>query len=338
MTVVRRLDGGRRERLRLGSGVSSRSREPPRRCGERVSGRASRPARRPQSGSWPAQRPAAHVAGPTRPFRPRAHALAPPLGTTALRAGQGADGQLRRRCEPRRARRPSNRRPPRHASSPPCGDGANWSTTMDPDELFATIIDELGDDPAVVAPGDELATGFGSGTLKVNGKIFAMVASSNGRLVLKLPRARVAELVAAGTGDPFNAGKRWPLKEWVTVLDDDPTAVRRLGARGAGLRARPGGLSTFHPNRCSSRLASCPPGPRSCTPTSTRSTRRSSSCSTRRSRAPDRRRRRRRAGGLVRGQALRGQGGMSGWRAKRLCPDLMFVKGHFSEYQRLATA
>ena len=29
------------------------------------------------------------------------------------------------------------------------------------------------------------------------------------------------------------------------------------------------------------------------------------------------------------------QGGMSGWRAKRLCPDLMFVQGHFSEYQRL---
>ncbi len=29
------------------------------------------------------------------------------------------------------------------------------------------------------------------------------------------------------------------------------------------------------------------------------------------------------------------QGGMSGWRAKRLCPDLTFVQGHFSEYQRL---
>jgi DNA polymerase-4 len=29
------------------------------------------------------------------------------------------------------------------------------------------------------------------------------------------------------------------------------------------------------------------------------------------------------------------QGGMSGWRAKRLCPDLTFVHGHFSEYQRL---
>jgi DNA polymerase-4 len=30
------------------------------------------------------------------------------------------------------------------------------------------------------------------------------------------------------------------------------------------------------------------------------------------------------------------QGGMSGWRAKQLCPGLTFVHGHFSEYQRLA--
>jgi DNA polymerase-4 len=30
------------------------------------------------------------------------------------------------------------------------------------------------------------------------------------------------------------------------------------------------------------------------------------------------------------------QGGMAGWRARRLCPGLTFVAGHFSEYQRLA--
>jgi DNA polymerase IV len=29
-------------------------------------------------------------------------------------------------------------------------------------------------------------------------------------------------------------------------------------------------------------------------------------------------------------------GGMAGWQAKRLCPDLTFVGGHFSHYQRLA--
>lgn len=29
-------------------------------------------------------------------------------------------------------------------------------------------------------------------------------------------------------------------------------------------------------------------------------------------------------------------GGMAGWRARQLCPDLVFVGGHYSEYQRLA--
>ena len=31
-------------------------------------------------------------------------------------------------------------------------------------------------------------------------------------------------------------------------------------------------------------------------------------------------------------------GGMSGWRARELCPQLIFVGGHFSEYQRLGDA
>src|SRR6202047_2510068 len=31
-------------------------------------------------------------------------------------------------------------------------------------------------------------------------------------------------------------------------------------------------------------------------------------------------------------------GGMSGWRARELCPHLIFVDGHFKEYQRLGDA
>ena len=37
-------------------------------------------------------------------------------------------------------------------------------------------------------------------------------------------------------------------------------------------------------------------------------------------------------------KALGVQGGMPGWRAARLCPDLVFVRGRFGEYQRLGDA
>jgi hypothetical protein len=58
--------------------------------------------------------------------------------------------------------------------------------------------------------------GFGSRALKVNGRIFAMVASK-GQFVLKLPPERVAELVDAGAGTYFDAGKGKPMKEWLAL-------------------------------------------------------------------------------------------------------------------------
>lgn len=56
---------------------------------------------------------------------------------------------------------------------------------------------------------------FGDSALKVNDKIFAMLTHE--RLVVKLPKTRVAELVAAGEGEYFTAGKGRPMKEWFTV-------------------------------------------------------------------------------------------------------------------------
>lgn len=59
--------------------------------------------------------------------------------------------------------------------------------------------------------------GFGAGALKVDGKIFAMICSK-GKFVVKLPRKRVDELVAAGQGTPFNpTGK--VMKEWFVAED-----------------------------------------------------------------------------------------------------------------------
>ena len=66
---------------------------------------------------------------------------------------------------------------------------------------------------------DPTQRGFGSSALKVNNKIFAMLV--NGRLVVKLPRARVTELIETGRGQPFDSGKGTPMKEWVTLTGDE---------------------------------------------------------------------------------------------------------------------
>jgi hypothetical protein len=56
---------------------------------------------------------------------------------------------------------------------------------------------------------------FGSTSLKTSGRIFAMLV--NGRLVVKLDRRRVDELVAAGSGERFDPGHGRLMKEWLAV-------------------------------------------------------------------------------------------------------------------------
>ena len=58
--------------------------------------------------------------------------------------------------------------------------------------------------------------GFGSGALKVNGKIFAMMSSKD-QFVVKLPKQRVDELVASGEGERFDPGHGRIMKEWIVV-------------------------------------------------------------------------------------------------------------------------
>jgi hypothetical protein len=58
-------------------------------------------------------------------------------------------------------------------------------------------------------------SGFGRSALRYRRKIFAMLV--RGRLVVKLPRQRVDELVAAGHGERFDANKGTPMKEWLSL-------------------------------------------------------------------------------------------------------------------------
>jgi len=57
--------------------------------------------------------------------------------------------------------------------------------------------------------------GFGSSALTLNGRIFAML--TRGRLVVKLPKARVDALTAENWGVRFDANRGTPMKEWLTV-------------------------------------------------------------------------------------------------------------------------
>ena len=76
------------------------------------------------------------------------------------------------------------------------------------DRLAAAFADRAG-----VTVGE--GRGFGSGTLRAGGRIFAM--RNDAGLALKLPAGRVAELLASGEGMPFDAGKGRPMREWVVI-------------------------------------------------------------------------------------------------------------------------
>lgn len=60
----------------------------------------------------------------------------------------------------------------------------------------------------------ETRRGFGSGALKVKGKIFALM-SSNNHFVAKLPKQRVDELVKIGKGKYWVPGPGRVMKEWL---------------------------------------------------------------------------------------------------------------------------
>ena len=84
---------------------------------------------------------------------------------------------------------------------------------MTPEQRYEDLVDELAGIEGVVPP--QGGSGFGRDALRFGRKIFAMLV--RGRLVVKLPRPRLDELVAAGHGERFDANKGTPMKEWLSL-------------------------------------------------------------------------------------------------------------------------
>lgn len=82
------------------------------------------------------------------------------------------------------------------------------------DDIVAAFVGRPGVTPPVVGGPRR----FGSDALRVNGSVFCMISSGE-RFVVKLPAERVVDLLAASTGEPFRAGTRSPMRQWLVVTD-----------------------------------------------------------------------------------------------------------------------
>jgi hypothetical protein len=84
---------------------------------------------------------------------------------------------------------------------------------MTPEQRYEDLVDDFAGEEGVLPP--QGGSGFGRGALRYRRKIFAMFV--RGQLVVKLPRPRVDELVAAGHGERFDGNKGTPMKEWFSL-------------------------------------------------------------------------------------------------------------------------
>lgn len=84
---------------------------------------------------------------------------------------------------------------------------------MDTRARFADLVALYVAVPEVTVP--HSGGGFGSASLRRNGKIFAFL--SDDRLIVKLPADRVGELVREGLGDHYDGRRGRPMREWLSV-------------------------------------------------------------------------------------------------------------------------
>lgn len=99
--------------------------------------------------------------------------------------------------------------------------------TASTEQLFWRLAAELmRRDPRV-----EEGTIMNGRCLRVGKEFLALIDYKGSGLVVKLPKARVEELVAAGVGKPFGPARKI-FKEWLSVPKADPTLWRELLREG----------------------------------------------------------------------------------------------------------
>lgn len=83
---------------------------------------------------------------------------------------------------------------------------------MDPEDRFWELAEPL----LLTRVGVTRSTMMGFPCLRINGGFFASLDRKNGQMVVKLPEARVTELVASGATFPFTPAGR-TFREWAAI-------------------------------------------------------------------------------------------------------------------------
>ena len=107
---------------------------------------------------------------------------------------------------------------------------------MTPEQRWAWVVETMLAQGAATYGADGPQRAFGATSLKTNGKIFAMLVKD--RLVVKLDRRRVDELVEAGQGRLFDPGHGRLQKEWLDVDSESDDAWLDLATEAEAFVAR----------------------------------------------------------------------------------------------------
>ncbi|WP_021591434.1 hypothetical protein [Actinomadura welshii] len=102
---------------------------------------------------------------------------------------------------------------------------------MTPEELFWELAEPMLADSAITR-----STMMGLPCLRHDGRFFAALDRRSAALLIKLPRSRVAKLIADGRGRPFAPAGR-TFREWVALPSPDRRLWRALLEEARGFAA-----------------------------------------------------------------------------------------------------